>query len=160
MEVAGDLEDGICSSCQPKLRGRFSDLPPDMLKPVANQPFGSKSTFGQQIKKTKKTHTKSYLRKTAFIFDDTPPPSLRQITFCRKRRFQHIGQQITETPSAKLEKPSTGCAIWKKLTKEKVSGVILKLCSVGSVAEAGSYAAMKVADGILCVLSKLDTTRG
>ena len=70
-------------------------MPPDMMKPAANQAFGSK------WKKIKK-NTKSYFRKTAFIFGDKkipPKKSWRQITFCRKRRFHHIWQQITETPS-------------------------------------------------------------
>jgi hypothetical protein len=34
-------------------RGCVSDLPPDMLKPAANQAFGSKSSFWQQMKKEK-----------------------------------------------------------------------------------------------------------
>ena len=42
-------------------------------------------------------------RPQRFTFGDTKKfqkKSWRQITFCRKRRFQHIWQQITETPSA------------------------------------------------------------
>ena len=39
-------------------RGCASDLPPDMPKPAANQTFGSKSSFWQQMKKT---HQKLFL---------------------------------------------------------------------------------------------------
>ena len=93
-------------------RGCFSDLLLDMMKPAANQAFGSKSSFGQQFKllaaneKNKQKNTKSYFRKTAFIFGDKkipPPKSWRQITFCKKRRFHHIWQQITDTPSEAKE---------------------------------------------------------
>ena len=55
-------------------RGCFSDLPPDMLKPAANQAFGSKSSFWQQMKKNLKKHTNSYFRKTAIIFGDKKIP--------------------------------------------------------------------------------------
>ena len=34
-------------------RGCVTDLPPDMLKPAANQAYGSKSSFWQQMKKPK-----------------------------------------------------------------------------------------------------------
>ena len=47
-------------------RGCVSDLPPDMLKPAANQAFGNKSSFWAN-KKSKK-NSKSYFRKTVFIF--------------------------------------------------------------------------------------------
>ena len=66
-------------------------MPPDMLKPAANQAFGSKSSFW-----TKKTEV-IFGRRPLFL--TIPPPNWRQITSCRKRRFQHIWQQITETPS-------------------------------------------------------------
>ena len=66
---------------------------------------------------------------------------------------------ICSSCQQELEKPTTGCAIWKQLTKEKVSELILQLCSTGSVAEPGSYANLKVVDGVLCVMSKLDTTK-
>ena len=36
---------------QTQARGCFSDLPPNMMKPAANQAFGSRSSFWQQMKK-------------------------------------------------------------------------------------------------------------
>ena len=67
----------------------------------------SKSSFWQQIKllaanEKKYKNSQSYFRKTAFFFwrqKSSKKNGWRQITFCRKRRFQHIWQQITDTPS-------------------------------------------------------------
>ena len=104
---------GWCSrkksmACVHNGRGCVSDLPPDMLKPAANQAFGSKSSFWQQMKIKEKKNSKSYFRKTVFIFGNkknSQKKSWRQITFCRKRRFQHIWQQITDTPSESTTTP-------------------------------------------------------
>ena len=84
-------------------RGCASDLPPDMLKPATNQAFGSKSSLWQQVNKTKKNkkHQQLFPEDSLYFWRQNKfkKNSWRQITFCRKRRFQHIRQQITGTPS-------------------------------------------------------------
>ena len=91
-----------CFGCIGHHRGCVSDLPPDMLKPAANQAFGSKSSFWQQMKNEKvKIHQKLFSEDGLDFWRQKIPQknSWRQITFCRKQRFQHVSQQITDTPS-------------------------------------------------------------
>ena len=90
----------------------FSDLPPDMQKPAANHAFGSKSSFWQQMKKH--THQKLF-SEDGLYFWRHPPPSWRQFIFCRKRRFQHIWQQINETSS---EQAGGRKSDWKLLMQQ------------------------------------------
>ena len=64
------------------IRGRFSDLPPNMLKPAANQAFG-----GKWKKKTTK-NTKSNFRKTVFIFGDKKKSTKKKLAanhFCSQK---------------------------------------------------------------------------
>ena len=64
-------------------KGCFSDLPPNMMKPVANQAFGNKSSFWQQVKKNQKKHQKLFSEDGLYFWrQKIQKKSWRQITFC------------------------------------------------------------------------------
>ena len=61
-------------------------------------------------------------------------------------------QKVLQTP----KKPC--CKVWKKLSNETVSRIVVNRCLQGAVSESGSYAHKKITDSVICVLSKLDTS--
>ena len=92
----------ISWTSQPDHRGCVSDLPPDMLKPAANQAFGNKSCFWQQMKKKVKRKLQKLFSEDGLYFWQQRKIHKKvggKSLFAGNAGFKHIWQQITDTPS-------------------------------------------------------------
>ena len=78
---------------------------------------------------------------------------------CGEEASGNLDDGICEECHKVLQTPKKPCcAVWKKLSKETVSKIVVNRCLQGAVSEVDSYAHKKITDSVICVLSKLDTS--